>query len=112
MRPCQNVQTKSCHTPGRDVRRVHLSVLKSSFNALLKSSIIPFISAKMDVAVTFAKDEDAARQHIQKLRDDWKFQDDGHVDTNHKSCRMAQTYLDQYRYNVVQFVESLSANQL
>jgi hypothetical protein len=50
----------------------------------------------MDVAVTFAEDEDAARQHIQKLRDDWKFQDDGHVDTNHKSCRMAQTYLDQY----------------
>jgi hypothetical protein len=43
----------------------------------------------MDVAVTFAKDEDAARQHIQKLRDDWNFQDD-------KVCRMARGYLDQY----------------
>jgi hypothetical protein len=73
-----------------------LAYLKSSFNALLKSSIIPFIGTKMDVAVTFAKDEDAARQHIQKLSDEWKFQDDGHVGTNHKARRMAQTLLAQY----------------
>jgi hypothetical protein len=51
----------------------------------------------MDVAPTFAKDEDAARRHIQKLRDDWKkFQDDGHVDTDHKPCLIAQTCLDLY----------------
>lgn len=42
--------------------------------------------------MTFAEDEDAARQHIQELSDEYKFQDGG----DHKACRIAQKLLHKY----------------
>jgi hypothetical protein len=46
----------------------------------------------MDVAVTFAEDEDAARQHIQKIRDKYKSQ----VDGGQEACDMVQGLLHLY----------------
>ena len=50
----------------------------------------------MAVPVDFAKDEDTAREHIQKLRKKWELPDGRPIDVNLNLFRVAQKHLHQY----------------